>query len=70
MFVDPTALNPGLAFQGSWNALTGQTNDILIKFAVAVMDGGNPIEDVTLGILGSGAIGLAGGSVAGKKRFV
>lgn len=64
VFVDSTALNPGLAFQGIWNALPGQTNDTFIQFTVTVMDGGNPIEDASLGILGSGTIGVAGVSVA------
>jgi len=64
VFVDPTALNPGLAFQGAWNALNGQTNDTLIQFTVTVMEGGNPIEDASLGIQGSGTIGVAGVSVA------
>lgn len=64
VFVDSTALNPGLAFQGAWNAVTGQTNDTLIQFTVTVMEGGNPIEDASLGIQGSGTIGVAGVSVA------
>ncbi len=57
VFVDPTALNPGLAFQGGWVAPSGQVNDTLIQFTVTVMQGGNPIEDASLGIQGSSAVG-------------
>lgn len=57
VFVDATSLNPGLAFQGGWVATGGQTNDTLIQFTVTVLQGGNPIEDASLGIQGSSAFG-------------
>lgn len=57
VFVDSTSLNPGLAFQGGWAATAGQSNDTLIQFTVTVMQGGNPIEDASLGIQGSSAFG-------------
>ena len=55
--VDDTPLNPGLAFQGAWYAQEGQTNDSIIQFTVTVMEGGAAIEDASLTILGSSAVG-------------
>ncbi len=58
--VDPTGFNPGLTFQGGWNATNGQVNDTLIQYTVTVMEGGNPIEDASLGLWGSGTVGFSG----------
>jgi len=56
---DATPLNPGLEFQGGWSSFGGQTSDIKISFTITVMEGGNPIEDASLAIAGSGTRGSA-----------
>jgi hypothetical protein len=56
---DATALNPGLTFQGGWSSQNGTSSDIKISFTITVMEGGNPIEDASLAIAGSGTFGVA-----------
>jgi len=56
---DATPLNPGLEFQGGWSSIFGQSSDIKISFTITVMQGGNPIEDASLAIAGSGTLGTA-----------
>jgi hypothetical protein len=56
------SLNPGLQFQGNWLATAaGQSNDIVIGYTVQVLPGGGAIEDASLSIPGSSALG--GGTV-------
>jgi hypothetical protein len=62
--VDDTPLNPGLQFGAAWAAAEGATSDSLIQFTVTVMEGGMPIKDASLSILGAGTGGTGFVSVA------
>ena len=58
---DPTAFNPGLAFQAAWQVFTGQSTDSQISFDVQVQQGGNAITDisatlVSFGVTSTGSI--------------
>lgn len=43
-----TPFNPGFRFIANWSASSGQGLDSLIRYSVRVLDGGNPIKDITL----------------------
>jgi hypothetical protein len=64
-----TPNNPGLQFQAPWSVSPGQGMDSLIQYKVAVVEGGNPITDVSASMSGYGFSGGAGVAVGETVKF-
>ena len=65
-----TPLNPGFKFIANWSVSSGQVLDSLIRYSVRVLDGGNPIKDISLKMEDYNSSGNGGVAIAETNSLV